>query len=98
MSVQALSTSASQILPQNPLRKSIVLQNVDASINIFIKFEDPTQTTVTSSNFDVRLNAGAVFTLNQQQDGLRQIVERVTAIAASGTPSIAVFETEDIRR
>jgi len=98
MAVTTLSTTASEILPQNPLRKSVVLQNLDASINIYIKFEDPRQTTVTSSDFDLRLPPGAVFTLNQQQDGLQQIQERITAIAASGTPSFAFFETEDVER
>lgn len=98
MSVKALSTAAVEILPQNSFRKSLVLTNVDPTIDVYVKFENPRTTGVSSSDFDIRLSAGAVFTLNQQQDGLRQIQERVTAIAASGNPNIAIFETEDIRR
>lgn len=98
MAVKAISGTASELLPQNALRKSFVITNLDGTINMFLKFEAPGNTTVSATDFDIRLTAGAVFTLNQQQDGLRQIVERITIIAASGTPSVAVFETEDLRR
>lgn len=98
MSVIVISGTASELLPQNKLRKSVVITNTDASINVFIKFERQPGTTVSTTEFDIRISPGAVFTLNQQQDGLRQIQERITIIAASGTPSIAVFETEDIER
>lgn len=92
------STSAGQLIPQNMLRKSLVFQNVDASINVFIKRERPGFNTVSASDFDLRLGPGASLGLNSLLDGEEAIQDRYTVIAASGTPQVAVFETEQNKR
>lgn len=92
------STSAGQLIPQNMLRKSLVFQNVDSSITVFIKRERPGVNTVSSTNFDLRLPAGASLGLNSLLDGTEAIQDRWTVIAASGTPQVAVFETEENKR
>ena len=97
MLVQA-SAVAGQLIPQNMLRKSLVFQNVDASIEVYIKRERPGVTTVSASDFDFRLNPGASIGLNSLLDGTEAIQDRYTVIAASGTPNIAVFETEENKR
>ena len=98
MSVNTLSTTAEEILPENKLRKSFVIQNEDSAINIFIKFEKPGNSTATSTDHDHRVGPGAAIALNSLLDGKEQIQSRVTAIAASGTPLISLFETEEDRR
>ena len=98
MSLVTLSTSPGEILPQNRLRKSLILQNVDGSITVYIKRERNSATTVSASDFDFRLVPGSAIGLNSMLDGSEAIQDRYTAIAASGTPQVAVFETEDIRR
>jgi hypothetical protein len=92
------STSVQQLIPQNMLRKSLVFQNVDGSIIIYIKRERPGVNNVSATDFDLRLNPGAAFSLNTLLDGEEAIQDRWTVIAASGTPQVAVFETEDKKR
>ena len=96
--ILALSTSARLALPPNRLRKSMLFINEDTAITIFLKFEKQDGLTVTSTDHDVRLLSGDNFAISAQEDGEEQVKGRITAIAASGTPSLAVFETEDIRR
>lgn len=98
MPLLTLSTSAQQIVPQNYMRKSMVFQNEDTTINIFIKKERPGSLTVSSTDHDHRLGPGDAVGLVFGQDGDEAIQERWTAIAASGTPNLSVFETEDRRR
>lgn len=90
------STTAAEIFPQNRLRKSFVVQNEDATINIFIQNE--TGNTVSSTVHAHRLGAGGALALNFQNDGERAIQDRWTIIAASGTPRYSWFETEDVVR
>lgn len=93
-----LSTTEQQVIPENMHRKSLLFINTDSAINIFLKYEEPGATTVSSSIFDVRLQPGDNFAVNTQEDGDQVVQGRWTAIAASGTPSLVVFETENIRR
>lgn len=98
MSTKLLSTSAEEVLPRNRLRKSWIIQNEDAAIDIFIKLERRGALAVTSSDHDHLLGAGGSLTLSKLLDGDEQIQDRWTAIAASGTPRISFFETEDVVR
>lgn len=98
MASRTISDTASELFPQNELRKSFIVQNEDSTINCFIKFEKPGTTSVSTTDHDHRIGPGGSLAVNTDTDGRRQIVERVTIIAASGTPRISFFETEDIRR
>lgn len=98
MASRTITNTAAEFLPQNNQRKSFIIQNEDAAINAFIKFEKPGQTTVSSTDHDHRIGPGGSLALNKDTDGAEQVKERVTIIAASGTPLISFFETEDIRR
>lgn len=93
-----ITNSAAQFIPENKLRKSLVFQNQDASINVFLKQEEPGNTTVSSTDHDFRLGPGLAIIFNMNLDGRKQLQGRWTAIAASGTPRLAILETEeDIR-
>ncbi len=98
MSSTTLTTSASEVLLPNRLRKSFVVGNEDSTIAVFLKFERGTGLTVSTTDHDHRLGAGAGLTINIQQDGEESVKGRWTAVAASGTPRISFFETEDVRR
>lgn len=98
MPVKTLSTSAEELLPQNLLRRSWILRNEDAAINIFIKRERPNGLTVSSTDHDHRINPGGSISLNFGNDGSEAIQDRWTIIAASGTPVISFFETEEKKR
>lgn len=98
MASRTITNTAAELLPQNKLRRSFIIQNEDGTINVFIKFEKPGMTTVSSTDHDHRLGAGGLLSLNWQNDGKEQIQERITVIAASGTPLVSFFETEEERR
>lgn len=98
MPSRTIANTASQLLPQNKLRKSFIVQNEDAAINVFIKFERPDGMTVSTTDHDHRIAPGGSVAVNTDTDGKQQITERVTIIAASGTPLVSFFETEDLRR
>lgn len=98
MPAKAISNTAAELLPQNELRKSFVIQNEDASIVMYVKQEAPGNTTVSSTDHDHRIGAGGAVALNDKNDGERAIRGRWTIIAASGTPTVSYFETEDVRR
>lgn len=92
------STSAAVAIPRNRIRKSFVIQNIDASINIFLKRERGPVFTVSSTDFDIRLGPGAAIALSSMLDGTEAIQDSFAAVAASGTPQMAFFETEDQTR
>jgi hypothetical protein len=92
------STSAAELIPPNVLRKSLFIQNNDSTNAIFLKWEEPGVTLVSSTVHDVRIAPLGAIVLSSGQDGIRQIQGRVTVVAAGGTPSVAVLETEDLRR
>lgn len=98
MSSSLLSVTAAEVISQNRLRKSFVIGNEDTSIAVFLKLESPSSTTVSATDHDHRLGPGSGLTINIQQDGLEAVKGRWTGVAASGTPRISFFETEDIRR
>ena len=76
----------------------MIFQNEDAAINVFIKREAPNNATVSTTDHDHRIPAGGNISLNFGTDGQEAIQDRWTIIAASGTPRISYFETEDILR
>lgn len=94
MATKTLSTTAEEIFPRNRLRKSWIIQNEDASIDVFLKLERTATPTVSTTDHDHRLAAGGNIALNEFLDGKEQVQDRWTAIAASGTPRVSFFETE----
>lgn len=98
MATRTLSTTAEEVLPRNRLRKSWVIQNEDASISVFLKQERVATPTVSSTDHDHALAAGSSIALSTLVDGAEQIEDRWTAVAASGTPRISFFQTENIVR
>lgn len=98
MASRTVSNAASELLPQNANRKSFIIQNEDASIDVYIKLEPPSGLTVSATDHDHRLGAGDAIGLNSNSDGVREIQERITIIAASGSPRVSYFETQDIRK
>jgi len=98
MPTKTLSTTEEEAIPENKLRKSLIFQNEDASINIFIKKEEPPNTTVSTTDHDHRIGPGGSLAINSDTDGKQAIESRWTVIAASGTPLMSFFETEDVER
>lgn len=80
------------------MRKSLIVQNVDSTDTVYIKRERNSQNTVTSTDFDIRLSPGGAVALNSMLDGTEAIQDRYTVIASANTPTVAIFETEDIIR
>lgn len=93
-----ISDSASELFPANNYRKSFVVQNEDALITIFIKFESGNSLTVSTTDHTHRLGPLNSIALNYGNDGDVAVQGRWTVIATSGTPRISVFETEDVKR
>lgn len=98
MPSRTTTTAASELLPQNTLRKSFIIQNEDGTDSVYIKFERPGTTTVSSTVHDHRLGPGGILGVNSLTDGKEQIQERVTIIASANTPRVSYFETEDVKR
>lgn len=98
MSSRTITNAADELLPQNANRKSFVIQNEDSTIDVFIKFESPGGLSVSTTDHDHRLGAGDALGLSTVADGRREIQERITVIAASGTPRVSFFETQDLRK
>ena len=92
------STTASLLVNRNRLRKSFLLQNVDSTIIVYVKRERGPVFTVSSTDYDFRLSPGSGFALNSDVDGKEAIQDSYAVVAASGTPQVAVFETEDVNR
>lgn len=98
MSTRLLSTTAEELLPRNRMRKSWLIQNEDAAIDLYIKRERVSTPTVSATDHDHVIQAGGSIALNLDMDGKESIQDRWTIVAASGTPRVAFFETEDIIR
>lgn len=98
MSVVVTSNSAGLLVPANKLRRSLTVINEDGTDNVFIKKEDGSALTVSSTDHDIRLTPGQGFAINSGFDGDEHVTGRYTVIASANTPSVGVFETEDIRR
>lgn len=98
MSSKLTSTSGEELFPRSTLRKSFVIQNEDPAINVFIKRESNGGTTVSSTDHDHRIGPAGLISVNNLTDGTQAIQDRWTVVAASGTPRVSFFETEDIVR
>lgn len=98
MTTKLLSTTAEIIFTRNRLRKSFLIQNEDPAIDVFIKRERTETPSCSATDHDHRLSAGGSIAMNLDMDGQEAIEDRWTAIAASGTPRIAYFETENVVR
>lgn len=98
MPVLTLSTTAQQLINRNRLRRSWIIQNEDSAINVFIKHERAATPTVSATDHDHRVGPGGSISLNDETDGKEAIQDRWTIIAASGTPLVSFFETEDVVR
>ena len=98
MPSRTITDTASELIPRNRLRKSFVVQNEDTTINVFIKQERAATLTVSTTDHDHRLGPGGSIALNDMSDGKEAIQDRWSVIAASGTPRISQFETEDVVR
>jgi len=93
-----ISTTAEVIMQRNLARKSWIIQNEDTAIDVFVLKERAETLTVSTTVHDHRIGPGGILTLNDGTDGKQAIQDRWTVVAASGTPRIAFFETEDIDR
>ena len=98
MASKLLSTTAEVLFPRNRLRRSFAIQNEDATINIFIKQERAETPSVSSTDHDHRITGGNAMSINDNTDGKEAIQDRWTIVAASGTPRVSFFETEDVVR
>lgn len=90
-----LSTTGIEAVPQGNLRRSILFFNPDGAINIHLKKTRPGESVATTSDYDVRLSPGGAFSMNTKDDGEEAVHERWTAVSASGTPNLVIFETKD---
>lgn len=98
MPSRTITNVAAELIPRNKYRKSVLFQNEDTAINIFIKLEPPAFTTVSTTDHDHRIPPGGWVSLDLMADGAAQVCDRFTVIAASGTPRISIVETEIIER
>lgn len=98
MASRTLGASAEEIFPRNASRKSFLLQNEDGAIAVYLKRERIETPSVSSTDHDFEIASGSTIGLNSLLDGAEAIQDRWTIIAASGTPRVSFFETEDIRR
>ena len=98
MSSRTITTTASELLPQNRLRKSFAVENEDSAIQIYIMKERPGNNTVSTTVHDHNIRPGATIAVNSDTDGEESVQDRWTIIAASGTPRISVMESESIIR
>ena len=98
MASRTITNAAEEILPQNRLRKSFIIQNEDASINIFVKRERGVGLTCSTTDHDHRLGPAGNIAINSLIDGKEAVEDRWTIIAASGTPRVSFFETENVER
>lgn len=83
-SQNALSTTAEEVLAANQNRTYAEVKNLDTSIVIYLGHIGSGSGVVTSSN-GYPLAAGATF-------GFSNMGDAVYAIAASGTPNLAIIE------
>lgn len=98
MPSRTITTTAEELTPQDKLRKSFIVQNEDASINVFVKKEAPGATTVSTTDHDHRIGPGGNLAINNLLDGEEAVQERYTIVAASGTPRISILETSKLDR
>jgi len=95
MSSRLISNTVEDLIPENKLRKSLTIQNEDTAIDCYIKKEEPGNSTCSATDHDHRIGPGGAAALNTLLDGKSAIQSRWTIVAASGTPRISLFETEE---
>ncbi len=93
-----ISGTASEIIPANANRKSLVIQNQDTTDSVFIKREFGQDKNVTSTVQDFKLQPGSSISFNSLLDGIQAVTARYTGISSANTPRISFFESEDIVR
>lgn len=98
MPLIVVPNTASELVPKNTVRKSLLILNEDATNSVYIKKERAEATTVSATDHDHRIGPGASFSLNSTLDGKEWIISRYSAITSAGNVNVAVFETEDIIR
>ena len=98
MPSRTITSTGAELVPENRLRKSLVIQNEDTTIDTFIKQEKPGATTISITDHDHRIPRESLMSINSDTDGIEQIQGRWTIVAASGAPRVSFFETEDVRR
>ena len=98
MSTRLITNSAETILVESSTRKSFIIQNEDAALNMYVKKESGESLTVSATDHDHRMGPGNSLALNSVSDGKEDINARWTIISDAGNPRVAVFETEDITR
>lgn len=98
MPSRTITNTGSGLIERNRLRRSFIIQNEDTTINAFLKRERAATPTVSTTDHDHRLSPGGSIALNFGTDGKEAIQDRWTIIAASGTPLISFFETENVVR
>lgn len=76
---EALSTNAEQLVAKNLVRRWIIIQNLDSSIDVYLGHND-----AVSSTTGVRLRAGESIRLDTSA--------AIWMEAASGTPTVAFIE------
>lgn len=98
MASKQIPTAAVELIPNNASRKSLSIQNQDATDSIYLKKEENGQLSVSSTDHDWKLGPNSSLFLSTGVDGIQTIRGRFTAVSSANTPRIAYFETEDVRR
>lgn len=98
MPLITIPNAASELVPKNTSRKSLLLLNEDGVNSVYVKRERSEATTVSATDHDHRIGPGAALGFNSMLDGKEWIQGRYTAISSVGNVSVAVLETEDIVR
>ena len=98
MPSSTITNVEAEIVPASADRYSIIFQNEDASIDVFLQQSEVGDAAVSTTSHDHRLAAGGTLSVTFREDGQKKVQGRWVIIAASGTPLVSVLETEDIRR
>lgn len=98
MASKTIGISATELIPSNTYRKSLIIQNEDTTDSVYIKREKAETPTVSATDHDYKIGPGGSLALNSSVDGTEAIQARYTVIASANTPRVAYFETEDIKR
>ncbi|MCC6517196.1 MAG: hypothetical protein IT275_12690 [Chitinophagales bacterium] len=91
------SIVASELVPANSSRKSILIINESAVDTVYIKVQRSEVTNVSATDHDFRLGPGAGISLSALFDGVATLQSRFTVIASANAPVVSVLETTDQR-
>ena len=98
MASRTVSNTASELILKNLLRKSWIVQNEDTAIDCYLRQENLGDLSVSATIHDHRLGPGGLLSFALTDDGPEAVKSRWTIIAASGTPRISFYETEEVVR